>query len=151
MSELELMSPDRCIGLTGFETRGFIGLLLVHGIAAASLFPNPAEVNPVLEPILRSKEDDTADDVEEGLGKGCEEDGRREEVLLTMGDTCNVALPVEELLEELTVGEEAGGVEEAALGVLGVEEAAGVFLTKCEMLLTLEEEGVEEEVQKPLD
>ena len=59
--------------------------------------------------------------------------------------------PVEELLEELTVGEEAGGVEEAALGVLGVEEAAGVFLTKCEMLLTLEEEGVEEEVQKPLD
>ena len=55
----------------------------------------------------------------------------------------------EALLEDETVGEEAGGVEEAAAGVEGVEEA-GVLRTRCEILLTLEE-GEEEEVQKPLD
>lgn len=146
ISELELMSPDRCIGFTGFETSGLAGLELVQGIAAASLLPKPEVVKPVLAPILRSRDDETPDDdVEEGCG---EEEGRSEEVLLTIGLTCNTALP-EELLEDETVGEEAGGVEEAAAGVEGVEEA-GVLRTRCEILLTLDE-GEEEDVQKPLD
>jgi len=140
------MSPDRCIGFTGFETSGLAGLELVQGMAAASLLPKPEVVKPVLAPILRSRDDETPDDdVEEGCG---EEEGRSEEVLLTIGLTCNTALP-EALLEDETVGEEAGGVEEAAAGVEGVEEA-GVLRTRCEILLTLEE-GEEEEVQKPLD